>query len=221
MNTQVGMLVLTALLLWQPMAEAQGPGKALPSDEQALEPSLGVTTERLSMGVTTDYLLGPEDVLEITVWRSADLSKVVTVRPDGKISLPLIGDVAAMGKTASQLSSDISVKLKEYKENPQVSIVVKEVNSYAVYVLGEVMKPGKYPLKIKTTLLQAITLASGLTPTAARNKMVVFRFGKDGHQIKIKASYDDIVLRDGTVQNIELMRGDQIVVPSENMVLTP
>jgi polysaccharide export outer membrane protein len=102
-----------------------------------------------------------------------------------------------------------------------VSIVVKEVNSYAIYVLGEVMKPGKYPLLIKTTLLQAITLASGLTPTAARNKMVVFRFGKDGQQIKIKASYDDIVLRDGTIQNIELMRGDQIVVPSENMVLTP
>ena len=221
MNTQIGMLALTALLLWQAQAEAQGPGKTLSPDEQAVELSMGVTTERLSMGVTTDYLLGPEDVLEITVWRSADLSKVVTVRPDGKISLPLIGDVAAMGKTATQLSSDISVKLKEYKENPQVSIVVKEVNSYAVYVLGEVMKPGKYPLKIKTTLLQAITLASGLTPTAARNKMVVFRFGKDGHQIKIKASYDDIVLRDGTVQNIELMRGDQIVVPSENMVLTP
>jgi polysaccharide export outer membrane protein len=111
--------------------------------------------------------------------------------------------------------------LKEFKENPQVSIVVKEVNSYAVYVLGEVMKPGKYPLLIKTTLLQAITLASGLTPVAARNKIVVFRFGKDGQQIKIKASYDDIVLRDGTIQNIELMRGDQIVVPSENMVLTP
>jgi polysaccharide export outer membrane protein len=126
-----------------------------------------------------------------------------------------------MGKTASQLAADISVKLKEFKENPQVSIVVKEVNSYAIYVLGEVMKPGKYPLLIKTTLLQAITLASGLTPTAARNKMVVFRFGKDGQQIKIKASYDDIVLRDGTIQNIELMRGDQIVVPSENMVLTP
>ncbi|MBS0156731.1 MAG: polysaccharide biosynthesis/export family protein [Nitrospira sp.] len=221
MKIQVIVMALGALLLWQQEAGVGAAEKGLSPDEQATELSLGVTTERLSLGVTTDYLLGPEDVLDITVWRSADLSKVVTVRPDGKISLPLIGDVSAMGKTASQLAGDISAKLKEYKENPQVSIVVKEVNSYAIYVLGEVTKPGKYPLKIKTTLLQAITLASGLTSTAARNKIVVFRFGKDGQQIKIKASYDDIVLRDGTVQNIELRRGDQIVVPSENMVLTP
>jgi polysaccharide export outer membrane protein len=221
MKNKIAVFILSAVLMWQLQVQAQTASKPSSADEQSGEPSLGVATERLSLGVTTDYLLGPQDVLEITVWRSADLSKVVVVRPDGKISLPLIGDVPAMGKTASQLSADISVKLKEYKENPQVSIVVKEVNSYAIFVLGEVMKPGKYPLNIKTTLLQAITLASGLTPSAARNKIVVFRFGKDGHQIKIKASYDDIVLRDGTAQNIELMRGDQIVVPSENMVLTP
>ncbi len=178
--------------------------------------------DKSSLIVTPDYLIGPEDVLEITVWRNADLSKLVSVRPDGRISLPLIGDVSAVGKTASQLAEDIANKLKEYKENPQVSIVVKEVNSYAIYVLGEVAKPGKYPLKSKTTLLQAITLASGFTPTAARNKIVVFRFGKDGEgQIKIKASYDDIVLRDGSNQNIELKPGDQIVVPSETMVLVP
>jgi polysaccharide export outer membrane protein len=107
-------------------------------------------------------------------------------------------------------------------ENPTVSIVVNQVNSYSFYVLGEVSKPGRYPLKIKTTLLQAITLASGFTPVAARNKIVVFRFGKDGEGLtKIKASYDDIVLRDGSNQNIELMPGDQIVVPSETMVVLP
>ena len=161
-------------------------------------------------------------VLDITVWRNADLSKQVTVRPDGRISLPLIGDITAVGKTAAQLSEDISAKLKEYKENPQVSIILKEVNSYAIYVLGEVVKPGKYPLKSKTTLLQAVTIASGFTPMAARNKIVVFRFAKDGGgQIKMKASYDDIVLRDGSNQNIELKPGDQIVVPSETMVLVP
>ena len=144
------------------------------------------------------------------------------MRPDGRISLPLIGDITAVGKTPAQLSDDISSKLKEYKENPQVSIVVKEVNSYAIYVLGEVAKPGKYPLRSKTTLLQGITIASGFTATAARNKIVVFRFAKDGGgQVKIKASYDDIVLRDGSVQNIELKPGDQIVVPSETMVLVP
>ena len=180
------------------------------------------TDEKTSLIVTQDYFLGPEDVLEITVWKNADLSKQVTVRPDGRISLPLIGDITAVGKTAAQLSGDISAKLKEYKENPSVSILVKEVNSYVIYVLGEVLKPGKYPLKSKTTLLQAITIASGLTPNAARNKIVVFRFTKDGGgRIKMKASYDDIVLRDGTSQDVELKPGDQIVVPSETMVLMP
>ena len=180
------------------------------------------TDEKTSLIVTQDYFLGPEDVLDITVWKNADLSKQVTVRPDGRISLPLIGDITAVGKTAALLSGDISAKLREYKENPSVSIIVKEVNSYAIYVLGEVVKPGKYPLKSKTTLLQAITIASGLTPNAARNKIVVFRFAKDGGgRIKMKASYDDIVLRDGTTQDIELKPGDQIVVPSETMVLMP
>ena len=207
---EIVILTVCALVLWTSRVNAEAQNHAVTQNEPSY-----------SLSVTNDYLLGPEDVLEITVWRSADLSKVVTVRPDGKISLPLIGDVSAMGRTATQLASDISAKLKEYKENPQASIVVKEVNSYAIYVLGEVIKPGKYPLKIKTTLLQAITLASGFTATAARNKMVVFRFGNDGQQIKVKASYDDIVLRDGFNQNIELKPGDQIVVPSETMVLTP
>jgi polysaccharide biosynthesis/export protein len=96
------------------------------------------------------------------------------------------------------------------------------VNNYAIYVMGEVVKPGKYPLKSKTTLLQAMTIASGLTPMAERNKIVVFRFAKDGGgRIKMKANYDDIVLRDGSTQDIELKPGDQIVVPSETMVLAP
>ncbi|WP_447602455.1 polysaccharide biosynthesis/export family protein [Nitrospira sp. Nam80] len=178
--------------------------------------------EKSSLTVTPDYIMGPEDVLEITVWKNADLSKQVQVRPDGRISLPLIGDVSAVGKTAAQLTEEISLKLKSYMENPTVSIVVREVNSYQIYVLGEVNSPGKYPLKSKTTLLQAITIAHGFTQVAARNKIVVFRFGKDGEGLtKIKASYDDIVLRDGSDQNIELKPGDQIVVPSETMVVLP
>jgi polysaccharide biosynthesis/export protein len=178
--------------------------------------------EKSSLIVTPDYIIGPEDVLEITVWKNSDLSKQVQVRPDGRISLPLVGDVSAVGRTATQLTVDIATRLRSYMENPTVSIVVKEVNSYAIYVLGEVIAPGKYPLKSKTTLLQAITVAHGFTPVAARNKIVVFRFGKDGEALtKIKASYDDIVLRDGSSQNIELKPGDQIVVPSETMVVLP
>lgn len=180
------------------------------------------SVEKSSLIVTRDYIIGPEDVLEITVWRNADLSKVVAVRPDGRISLPLIGDVTAVGKTPSQLTEEIAGKLKDFKENPSVAIVVKEVNSYAVFVLGEVTKPGKYSLKSKTTLLQGITIAGGFTPVAARNKLVVFRFGENGSgEEKFKASYDDIVLRDGSKQNIELKPGDTVVVPSETMVLMP
>ena len=193
---------------------AQAPG-SVPGQLRSLE-----AAEKSSLIVTSDYIIGPEDVLEITVWRNTDLSKLVAVRPDGRISLPLVGDVGAAGRTATQLAEAISEKLKEFKENPQVSIVVREVNSYAIYVLGEVTKPGKYPLKSKTTLLQAITLASGFTSAAARNKIVVFRFGElGGKDTKIKASYDDIIMRDESPQNIQLKPGDTIVVPSETMVL--
>lgn len=216
------MNILSMLILLASIGVLAGNGHAQNASKVPAGALTDHAIEKSSLIVTTDYILGPEDVLEITVWRNTDLSKTVTVRPDGKISLPLIGDVSAVGKTTVQLAEDISIKLKEYKENPQVSILVKEVNSYAIYVLGEVAHPGKFPLKSKTTLLQGITVAGGFTPTAARNKMVVFRFGKDGAgQIKIKASYDDIVLRDGSNQNIELKPGDQIVVPSETMVLVP
>ena len=99
---------------------------------------------------------------------------------------------------------------------------MKEVNSYAVFILGEVQKPGKYPLKSKTTLLQGITIAGGFTPTAARNKMVLFRFVDNGSgDERMKPSYDDIVLRDGSRQNVELKPGDTVVVPAETMVLMP
>ena len=172
--------------------------------------------------VTPDYIIGPEDVLEITVWKNGDLSRQVQVRPDGRISLPLLGDISAVAKTPVQLTEEISAGLRTYMENPTISIMVKEVNSYQIYVLGEVSKPGKYPLKSKTTLLQGITVAGGFTAMAARNKIVVFRFSKDGEGLtKLKASYDDIVVRDGSNQNIELKPGDQIVVPSETMVVLP
>ena len=192
------------------------------SKPSVMNPPNDSAQEKSSLIVTTDYIIGPEDVLDITVWKNADLSRTVQVRPDGRISLPLIGDVEAVSRTSAQLTEEISNRLKAYMENPTVSIVVKEVNSYAIFVLGEVVKPGRLPLKSKTTLLQAITLASGFTPVASRNKIVIFRFGKDGEPMtKIKASYDDIVLRDGINQNIELKPGDTIVVPSESMVVIP
>ena len=178
--------------------------------------------EKFSNIVSDAYTIGAEDVLEITVWRNQDLSKTVQVRPDGRFSLPVIRDVLAVGKTPSQLADEITRKLREYVQNPVVAISVKEVNSYSIFVLGEVVKPGKYPLKSRTTLLQGITIAGGFTPVAARNQVVVFRFGENGSGMQtLTSSYDDIVLRGVITQNVELKAGDTVVVPSETMVVFP
>ena len=165
----------------------------------------------------SDFLIGPEDVLDITVWRNADLSKLVTVRPDGMISLPLIGDIRAQGFTAAQLADKIAVKLKEFKESPTVAVSVKEINSYNIYVVGEVTKPGKYPLKSHTTVLQAISIAGGFTPFASKNKMQVVRntIGNDGaaHEDRIPVRYDDLLTGKGEPGNFLLRSGDTVVIP--------
>ncbi|HBP87397.1 MAG TPA: polysaccharide biosynthesis/export family protein [Nitrospirales bacterium] len=176
--------------------------------------------EKRALIVIDDYIIGPEDVLEISVWRNPDLSREVRVRPDGKVSLPLIGDVKAVGRTTSELRDDITQKLKSYKENPTVAIVVKEVNSYYFYVQGAVGKIGKLPLLSRTTLIQAITLAGGMAPDAVRSRITIFRLGMDSEAPqKLVVSYDDIILRGA--DNVELKPGDTIVVPSETMVLIP
>jgi polysaccharide export outer membrane protein len=179
-------------------------------------------TEKLSNAVSSEYIIGAEDVLEITVWRNADLSKIAQVRPDGRISMPIIRDIMAVGKTPSQLAEEMTNKLKEYIQNPIVSVSVKEINSSNIFVLGEVTRPGRYSLKSKTTLLQGITIAGGFTPSAARNQMVIFRFTESATGMKrLTASYDEIVLRGGVVENFELKSGDTVVVPNEAMVIFP
>lgn len=204
------------------MASAVAQDKDAMRPLQASSKAVSGAADKALLTVTPEYIIGPEDILEITVWKNADLSKQVQVRPDGRISLPLLGDISAVAKTPVQLTEEISTGLRAFMESPTISIMVKEVNSYQIYVLGEVNKPGKYPLKSKTTLLQGITVAGGFTAMAARNKIVIFRFSKDGEGLtKLKASYDDIVVRDGSSQNMELKPGDQIVVPSETMVVLP
>ena len=165
-----------------------------------------------------EFLLGPEDVLDIVVWKNDDLSqKAVVVRPDGMISMPLIGEITAGGLTANQLASQIASRLKEFKERPAVTVSVKEVNSYYVYVLGEVGKPGKYQLKSHATVLQAVAVANGFTVYAAKNKMKVLRQmqGEDGktREIRIPARYDELVSGSGEIGDFVLKTGDVIVVP--------
>jgi polysaccharide export outer membrane protein len=168
------------------------------------------------------FVLGPEDVLEIAVWKSEELTqKEVVVRPDGMISMPLIGEVEVSGRTAKELAKQIADRLKEYKENPSVSVKVKEVNSYYVYVIGEAMKPGKYQLKSHATVLQAIAVAGGFTTYAARNRMKVLRtvITSDGtpKDFRIPAPYDDLVSGNGAIRDFVLKTGDVLVVPNRTL----
>ncbi len=176
--------------------------------------------EKKALIVTDDYIIGPEDVLEISVWRNPDLSREVMVRPDGRISLPLIGDVIAVGLTTSELRDDIKEKLQAYKENPTIAIVVRAVNSYYFFTQGAVGNTAKIPLLSRTTLIQAITMAGGLAPDAVRSRITIFRLGRGGEEPKkFVVSYDEIILRGA--ENIVLKPGDTLVVPSETMVLLP
>ena len=163
------------------------------------------------------FVLGPEDVIEVVVWKNPDLSRQVVIRPDGNISLPLIGDVPASGVTADQLASDIAKRFKAYKENPSVSVNVLEVNSYYVFVVGEVNTPGKLPLKSYTTILQALSLAGGFTQFASRNDIQVVRKITNAEgvikELRIPLRYDDLISEQGGVYNITLKSGDTIVVP--------
>ncbi|HXX74368.1 MAG TPA: polysaccharide biosynthesis/export family protein [Nitrospiraceae bacterium] len=165
----------------------------------------------------TEWLLGPEDVLVVTVWRNQDLSREVVIRPDGMISMPLIGDVQAAGLTANVLAKRIAERMTEFMSTPTVSVQVKEVSSYFIFVTGEVSKPGKYPLKSFATVLQAVSLAQGFTPFAAKNKMQVVRMVKNGngdmHEVHIPVGFDDLVSGKGPVRNFVLKSGDVIVVP--------
>jgi polysaccharide export outer membrane protein len=180
------------------------------ASETVESPQKGVESKR------AEYLIGSEDILEISVWNNAELSKVVVVRPDGMISLPLIGDVKAAGLTPNALRGTITERLKEYQETVVVSVIVQEVNSYRIFILGGVINPGTYLLKRKTSLLQAIALAGGFNQFASKNKIVVIRQRTDdsGREEKIRVRFDDIVdVKDESDINLILRPGDTIFVP--------
>ena len=165
----------------------------------------------------TEFLIGPEDVLVVTVWRNQELSKEVIVRPDGKISLPLIGDIAAADLTAQALAKHIADGLAEFMSTPTVSVQVKEINSYHFFVVGEVSRPGKHVLKSYASVLQGISYAGGFTMFASRNNIHVLRNVKNGQgttrQIMIPVPYTDIVRGKNLEANFILKAGDVIVVP--------
>ncbi len=164
------------------------------------------------------FLLGPEDILEVTVWKNADLSRVTPIRPDGLISMPIIGDVQAAGLTADGLAHRIAERLKQFVAgSPAVSVSVKELNSYSIFVLGEVTKPGKYQAKSYVTLLQAISMGGGFTEYAKKNSLQVVRNRLNGdnkiHETRIPVRYDDLLAGRGEPGNMILLSGDTVIVP--------
>lgn len=163
-------------------------------------------------GVGPTYIIQPGDVLEIQVWKEQEISKTVPVRPDGKISLPLINDVQAAGLTAGQLTSDLSDKFKKFISEPQVTVIVTQVNSQRIYVMGEVLRGGTYPLLPGMTVLQGLSDAGGFTPFANPKKIYVLR-GDSVKQVKLPFDYNGVVKGKKPEQNVPLLAGDTIVVP--------
>jgi polysaccharide export outer membrane protein len=203
----VGVLLSAAMLTLVTMAggcASGGTGDTSPADDaQALPPP----------PPAEEYVIGPGDVLEVMVSPNTNLSRTAPVRPDGKISLPLINDVQAAGRTPSQLRDDITQRLGPFVGAAEVTVSVNEINSFRVSVLGEVEKPGIYTLKQQMSLVEVLALAGGLTPFAAPNRIVVVRREPGGRVTRIGVRYGDLVKRGDERQNIWLRPGDTVLVP--------
>jgi polysaccharide export outer membrane protein len=165
------------------------------------------------------YVIGPEDVLDIAVWDNTELTRTVPVRPDGKISLPLLNDVAAAGLTPMQLRETLTTALTEYMPRPAVSVLVREIHSVKVAVIGQVKTPGRYELKDRATVLDLLAMAGGLNEFAARNRIVVLRQEASG-TTRIPVPYDKLTAKNrakngstGGQQNLCMHGGDVVFVP--------
>lgn len=163
---------------------------------------------------TTDpgYVIGPEDVLDINVWKEPDMTRIVPVRPDGKISLPLINDVQAAGSTPQQLAAAVKEKLRKFLTDPQVTVIVTQINSQRIYVMGEVLRAGAFPLIPGMTVLQALANAGGFTTFANVKKIHVLRT-VNGKRTEMPFNYREVLNGGNDDQNIKLEPGDTVVVP--------
>jgi len=163
--------------------------------------------------VSDDYIIGPSDVLAINVWKDSELTRNVPVRPDGKISLPLIGEMEVSGLTALDVQRLVTQRLKEYVAKPEVTVMVQEVRSRTYIIVGKIAKPGSFSLSKPTTVLEAIAIAGGFQEFAKVNKVYILRHQDDGSEIKLRFEYKKVLTQRATQENIELKNGDTIVVP--------
>lgn len=194
--------VLASMAAAQANAKANDDAKPAPADKAQAEP--------VSVG-GPDYKIGADDMLHVSVWKEPDLTETLPVRPDGKISLPLLNDVVAAGLTPSQLADSISTKLKKYLSDPRVTVIVTAMNSQKIYVLGEVTHTGTMALQPNMTVLQALASA-GFTQFANTKGIYLLR-SENGKQQKIPVNYRALLKGASIDQNLVLRPGDTIVVP--------
>lgn len=180
-----------------------GPDTAKPETHDPVKP--------MSVPVSVDpstYTLGPDDVVYVRVWREPDLSGAMAVRPDGKITMPLINEVKASGLTPVQLANVITKGLSNYVNNPQVMVAVQAVRSKRYFMSGEINRPGAYPLATPTTVFEAITMAGGFREFANKKKITIIRGAK-----RLRFNWNDVVKGKNLAQNVNLENGDQVIIP--------
>ena len=159
------------------------------------------------------FQIGADDVLAVNVWKEPEISRSVPVRSDGKISLPLVGEVQASGQTPKQLEAEISKKLASYISEPEVTVIVQQIKSQRFNILGQVTRPGSYPLSNPTTILDAIALAGGFRDFAKQKSIYVLRAGADGTTSRIPFNYKDVIRGKNPAQNVKLEPRDTVYVP--------
>jgi polysaccharide export outer membrane protein len=187
---------------------------ASPAAAQSGPAQTPAATQAVPAGVTPPpgYVIGPEDVLSIIYWRDEDMTTEVTVRPDGMISMRLLNDIKAAGLTPEQLGERVTEESKKYIEDPNVTVVVKTINSRKVYITGQVAKQGPYPLTGPMTAMQLIAMAGGLGEFASGKNIVILR-NENGKQVAYKLNYREVLSGKKLAQNLELQPGDTVVVP--------
>jgi len=212
MNLSTGLVIAAWLAFAFGQAQEVPKPVATGTSGQKTEPSARSATTPQGTFNDAEYKIGPQDVLRIDVWKEAEVSRAVPVRPDGKISLPLLNDVQAAGLTPMKLAAVIADGLTRYINNPQVTVTVSEINSRRIYVTGEVSRAGAFPLLPNMTVLQALSSSGGFTQFAKLKNIYVLRT-EDGKQVKLPFNYKDAVHGKKPEQNVLLQPGDVIVVP--------
>jgi polysaccharide export outer membrane protein len=209
MSTRIFAGLVIAVCLTPGISVANAQNSAPPAQDA---PSRAAQDAQTTIATDPAYRIGPQDMLRIDVWKEPDISRLVPVRPDGKITLPLLNDIQAAGLTPVQLAAKISEGLKKYITSPQVTVGVTEINSRRIFVTGEVLRAGAFPLLPNMTVLQALSSAGGFTQFARLKNIYVLRM-EDGKQVKHAFNYKDAVSGKHPEQNITLEGGDVIVVP--------